>query len=85
MAQPEFFKSLALLVKNEPVATWKNYFKWKLVSSTAGSLGDDFQKENFEIGGRILNGAKVQELRWERVTSTIDGFLGEALGQEYVK
>jgi len=85
VAQPEFFKTLALLVKNEPVATWKNYFKWKLVSSTAGSLGDDFQKENFEFGGKILNGAKVQELRWERVTSTIDNFLGEALGQEYVK
>lgn len=85
VAQPAFFTALASLVKSAPVAAWKEYFRWKLVSSTAGSLGDDFQKENFEFGGKVLNGAKVQEQRWERVTSTIDGFLGEALGQEYVK
>ena len=85
VAQPLFFKKLAVLVKTEPISTWKNYFRWKLVSSTAGSLGDDFQKENFNFNGKILNGAKVQEQRWERVTSTIDNFMGEALGQEYVK
>ncbi len=85
VAQPVFFTSLAGLVKSEPLSTWKDYFRWKLVASTAGSLGDAFQKENFEFNGKILNGAKVQEQRWERVTSTIDGFMGEALGQEYVK
>ena len=85
VAQPEFFKKLASLVKSEPITTWKEYFRYKLVASTASSLGDKFQEESFDFNGRILNGAKVQEQRWERETSTIDYFMGEALGQEYVK
>lgn len=85
VAQPEFFKKLASLVKSEPINIWKEYFRYKLVSSTASSLGDKFQEESFDFNGRILNGAKVQEQRWERETSTIDYFMGEALGQEYVK
>ena len=85
VAQPEFFKKLASLVKSEPINTWKEYFRYKLVASTASSLGDKFQEESFDFNGKILNGAKVQEQRWERETSTIDYFMGEALGQEYVK
>lgn len=85
VAQPAFFKKLATLVTVQPVNTWKDYFRWKLVSSTASSLGDRFQKESFNFYGKILNGTKVQEQRWERTTSTIDNFMGEALGQEYVK
>ncbi len=85
VAQPEFFKKLASLVKSEPITIWKEYFRYKLVASTASSLGDKFQEESFDFNGKILNGAKVQEQRWERETSTIDYFMGEALGQEYVK
>ena len=85
VAQPEFFKKLASMISSEPVATWKEYLKWKLVSSTASSLSDAFQNENFAFYGKTLNGAKVQEQRWERLTSIIDNSMGEALGQEYVK
>ncbi len=85
VAQPDFFKELASLVTTEPVSVWRDYLRWKLVSSTASSLSGNFQKESFNFYGKILNGTKVQEQRWERTTSTIDNFMGEALGQEYVK
>ena len=85
VAQPLFFKRLASLLDSVPIDTWKNYFRWKLVSSTAASLSDNFQNENFNFYGKVLSGAKVQELRWERVTSKLDQYMGEALGQEYVK
>jgi len=85
VAQPNFFKQLALLLKTTPISNWKEYLRWKLVSSASGELNDTLEHESFNFYGKVLNGSKAQELRWERLTSVIDRFMGEALGQEYIK
>lgn len=73
------------MIKNIPLPTWKNYLRWKLVSTTAGILSSTFEKESFAFNGTVLSGTKVMEKRWERMSNLIDRYLGEALGQEYVK
>ncbi len=85
VGQPIFFKGLDSLYKNTPIANWKNYLKWKLVASSAGSLSTAFEKESFAFNGTILSGTKVMEKRWEKLSSLLNIYLGEALGEEYVK
>jgi putative endopeptidase len=48
-------------------------------------LPKKFEDESFDFYGRTLTGAKEQQPRWRRCTSIVDGMVGEALGQTYVK
>ncbi len=41
--------------------------------------------ERFEFYGKVLNGQQVKRERWKRAVQTLDGSLGEVLGQIYVK
>src|ERR1700757_2350223 len=44
----------------------------------------NFCKKNFSFYGTTLQGAKEMKPRWKRVLATIDGSVGEALGQIFV-
>lgn len=62
----------------------KDYMLWDYVSSASGSLSDAFTDTNFEFS-KVLSGATQQRPRWKRALSTVEGLLGEALGQLYVE
>jgi putative endopeptidase len=82
--QPEFFRALNGQLKETPLSTMRSYLRWKLISSTASYLSTAFVNESFEFYGKTLSGLKEQRPRWKRVVGTVDGYLGEALGQPYV-
>ncbi|MBK9965943.1 MAG: M13 family metallopeptidase [Holophagales bacterium] len=83
--QPEFLAAFAALAAAEPLDSWKTYFRWHLVRSSASLLPKRFDEEAFAFFGRTLNGVPEQEERWKRVQAATDGALGEALGQLYVE
>ncbi len=85
IGQPKFFKEIGQMVKEYSINDWKPYFRWKLISGTANYLTDDFVNEKFDFYGKYLNGSKVLQPRWKRVLSSINGHIGDALGQLYVK
>ncbi len=85
IGEPEFFKGFDSLMKNAPLSKWRNYMRWRLLTSTAGSLSFAFEKAAFDFNGTVLSGAKKMEQRWEKMSNLMDRYLGEALGQEYVK
>lgn len=62
----------------------KDYMLWDYVSSASGSLSDAFTDTNFEFS-KVLSGATQQRPRWKRTLGTVEGLLGEALGQLYVE
>lgn len=62
----------------------KDYMLWDYVSSASGSLSDAFTDTNFEFS-KVLSGATQQRPRWKRALGTVEGLLGEALGQLYVE
>lgn len=62
----------------------KDYMLWDYVSSASGSLSDAFTDTNFEFS-KVLSGATRQRPRWKRALGTVEGLLGEALGQLYVE
>jgi len=84
LAHPDFFRAFAAALAQTPVGDWKSYLRWNVIHAFAPYLGDSFVEENFRFYGAVLTGAKKIQPRWERVVMTIDGSIGEALGQLYV-
>ncbi|MDQ1707154.1 MAG: putative endopeptidase [Pyrinomonadaceae bacterium] len=84
VAHPEFFQAVNKLLTEVPVADWKTYLRWNLITSAAPSLSSQFETENFNFFAKTLQGRKEQLPRWRRCVSATDASLGEALGQVYV-
>lgn len=85
ISQPAYYKKLNQLMQSVPIGTWKAYLRAHSIDNVSPYLSSDFQKANFEYYGKALYGQQQQKPRWERVYGTIDGNLGEALGELYVK
>ena len=85
VGQPVFFKELSAMIADFPVEDWKTYLRWNLINSTANYLSSDFVDEHFAFYGTVMQGIEVNRPRWERVLSSTNRALGEALGQMYVK
>ncbi|MBM3846120.1 MAG: M13 family metallopeptidase, partial [Verrucomicrobia bacterium] len=83
--QPEFFDALEALVKQRPLEDWKTYLRWHLVRDAAPFLHSAAERESFAFYGTELSGQPEQEPRWRRASSVINGALGEALGELYVR
>jgi putative endopeptidase len=85
VAQPEFFKEASRLIDEVPVDSWKAYLRWKVIDSAAPLLSTPFVNEDFAFGGVILSGQKENLPRVQRCIRAADMYVGEVLGQEYVK
>ena len=84
VAHPEFFTAVNKMVTEVPIADWKTYLRWHLITAAAPSLSSKFETESFNFFGKTLEGRKEQLPRWRRCVSATDASLGEALGQVYV-
>ncbi|MEW6366965.1 MAG: M13 family metallopeptidase [Acidobacteriota bacterium] len=85
VVSPDFYKELGRVVKEIPLADWKTYLRWHLVSSYAPYLSSAFVDENFGFFGRHMEGIKTLPERWKRMTSLASESLGELVGQMYVE
>ena len=85
IAQPDFFKKLDAYLTAVPLAGWKDYLRWRLLDAAAPALSSKFVDEDFDFGGRILQGTPENLSRWKRCVRSTDQQLGEALGQIYVQ
>jgi putative endopeptidase len=83
--QPEFFKAADTELANTPISDWKVYLRWHLIHESAPSLSTKFVDDNFRFYSTTLQGIEKIQPRWKRCTSLTDSYLGEALGQAYVK
>ncbi len=83
--QPEFFAAFGKLLGSEPLAVWRNYLRWRLLSETANYLSKPFVEEHFAFYGKRLSGATELRPRWKRVLAAEDVAIGEDLGQLYVQ
>lgn len=84
VGQPSYFTGFAKVLKDAPLEDWKTYFKWHALSSNAGMLASEFDKERFAFYGTILQGVPEQKVRWKRAVGMVDGSLGEVIGKLYV-
>ena len=84
LAHPEAIKEVAAIIEDTPLDDIKAYLEWRVIRSTANELSDALEEETFAFYGTVLSGKKVQQPRWKRAVSTVDGALGDIIGQLYV-
>lgn len=85
ISQPETMKEVATIIQTVPLQEQIAYLQWNLINAAANNLSDAFVAQNFDFYGRTLSGKKEMRPRWKRAVSTVDGSLGEAVGQMYVE
>jgi predicted metalloendopeptidase len=83
--QPDFFKAADALLRSEPLAAWKAYLRWNVVSAAAPTLPKRFVDQNFAFYGTTLSGTPEIQPRWKRCVNATDNAMGMALGRIYVK
>lgn len=84
IGQPAYYQALNKLLVAVPLDQWKIYLKANTIGSYSGVLSSAFTDANFAYA-KVLSGRDKQEELWKRMTSAVDGNLGELLGQLYVK
>ncbi len=85
VAQPEALKEAIAILNETPVEQLKDWLQWNLLDANAGVLGDDIYMQNFDFYSRTMLGKKEPQARWKRSVSTVNGILGEAVGEMYVE
>ena len=84
VGQPEFFQAFDVELGKTTIADWQTYLRWHLIHAAAPYLNAAIVNENFDFYGKKLTGRQQLRDRWKRVLDTVDGSIGEALGQLYV-
>lgn len=84
VAQPSYYDKVNTLLKSIPLGDWKIYLKANYISGYADYLSKPFVDAYFAYN-KALTGQAVQKSRGEIMASAVDNFLGQALGQLYVK
>ncbi|MBO5000555.1 MAG: M13 family peptidase, partial [Bacteroidaceae bacterium] len=85
VSQIEPVKEAVAIINELPLDKQKAYLQWKLIDSAAGYLSDAFVAQNFEFYGKVMSGKKEDQPRWKKAVGTVNGVLGEAVGQMYVE
>jgi len=85
VSQKESLVEAGKIIATEPIAAQIAYLQWKLIDESAAYMSDPIYAQNFDFYGKTLSGKKEQQPRWKRAVGTVDGVLGEAVGQMYAK
>lgn len=84
VGQPKFVEGLAQQLAERPLGDWKTYLRYRTLNGAAPYLAAPFEEEQFRFYSTVLRGTPKMEPRWQRAARTVDGMIGEALGQLYV-
>ena len=82
---PTYIPALIKEVKGTDISILRAYFKYQLLTAEARNLPKKFDNENFNFYGKVLDGTETQSERWKRCSNAVNGAVGEALGEVYVK
>lgn len=83
--QPSALSTFDKLLSQVPLENWKDYLRFHLLSDYAPYLHKAFVDENFKFYGTQLSGLPENISRKKRGLDLVNGTLGDALGQEYIK
>jgi putative endopeptidase len=82
--QPDYLKGLSGLIKSTPLPTWKEYFRYQLLSGSAPYLPHALVDEDFAFTQGVLRDTPKNQERWKRGCKLVDELIGEASGKLYV-
>lgn len=73
------------LFEEVPLQTWKDWMAYQFIRQYAQFLPRAFDEASFDFYSRTLRGVPQQRDRWKRGLGILDGTLGEAVGEIYVR
>lgn len=85
VGQPDYFMALNRLLKVADMEVIRAYLAWEVINAAAPYLSQEFVDLDFAFYGKVLSGKVENSQQWKRVVNMVDGSMGEALGQMYVK
>ena len=84
VGQPEAIHEVERILAEETPEALQNVYLWHAINMASGYVDDESRNIAFSFWGTTLSGKTQDRPRWKRAVSSVDGFLGEALGQLYV-
>ena len=85
LSQPKFFAAFDAMLADTPIEQWRDYLALQAIDGASTSLSKAFQEENFAFYDKTLKGQPEMAVRWKRALGAVNGGMGQALGQLYVK
>lgn len=85
VSQPSYMEAADKIVASTPLNVLKDYLRFQTVESFATVLGKEYFTLWFDFHRKGLQGQEEPREQWKRALDTMDGYMGELLGQVYVK
>ncbi len=82
--QPSYLSGFSRMLQTTPLANWKEYFRYRILSARATYLPQSLADEDFNFKEHILSDTPVQRERWKRGVELVDSMMGEESGKLYV-
>ncbi|MBX3561034.1 MAG: M13 family metallopeptidase [Sphingomonas sp.] len=84
-AQTTAIAAIGTMLDDVPLDTWKAWTTFHFLNTYAAYLPRAFDAANFNFYSRTLRGVEEQRDRWKRGLNLLNGTIGEAVGEIYVR
>ena len=84
MGQPQAIHEVEKVLKEETPEALQNVYLWHAINMASSYIDDESRALNFGFWGTTMSGKQEDRPRWKRAVASVEGGLGEALGQLYV-
>ncbi|RRB00998.1 M13 family metallopeptidase [Larkinella rosea] len=85
VGQPEYYQALSAVLPTTSIDVIKDKAAFGYIDFNASLLSKPFAQARFDFYNKTLYGQPVQSERWKRIAQNTDTYLGELLGQLWVK
>jgi putative endopeptidase len=85
VSQPKYMTALNEFLTTTSIEDIKTLMTWSTLDQAASYLTTEIEKANWDFYSKTLSGAKKQRPAEERALATVNGSVGEAIGQLYVE
>ena len=85
VSQPSYAWALAGLVDSEPLDVWKTYLRVRVLDANARVLPAAFREATYQFHDVVITGVKQDLPRWQHGVASVNGALGQAIGQVYAQ
>jgi endothelin-converting enzyme/putative endopeptidase len=85
VTEPSAVAGAGKILASAPLSTWKEWLAFRFVSDHASVLPKAIDDARFAFYSKELSGVQQQRERWKRGVASVNGALGEGVGEIYVK
>ena len=85
VGQKPHLQEAGKMLAEEPLEDLKTLFTWQVIEGAASYLTTEIYMTSFDFYGKVLSGREEPSPLWKRAVGVVNGTLGEAVGQMYVK